>query len=80
MGQGPVTPTSFFGQPVTPDLLGRLDRAFYGDLLVQFGPGGALTDEYLAQISGSTVSHLRKAHHNARNDAGVRPPKPYVNK
>jgi hypothetical protein len=59
-------------------LIGRFDRALYGDLLDQFGPPGPDTDEYLAQITGSTVKEVRGAHHNARNDSGIRPPKPDV--
>ncbi len=60
-------------------LIGRFDCAMYGDLLENFGPGGPMSDEYLAQITGSSVSDVRSAHHNARNDSGVRDAKPDAN-
>ncbi|QQG47466.1 MAG: hypothetical protein HY044_05090 [Candidatus Woesebacteria bacterium] len=61
-------------------LVGRFDRAMYGDLLNKFGPPATNDDdEFDAQVTGSTPSDLRAAQHDARNDAEIRESKPNSN-
>lgn len=71
---------NFGGRPiVSPSQLGRLDLALYGDLLNRFGGSGPLTVEHIARLTGASVNDVRAAFHDARNDSGVRPMKPYSN-
>lgn len=57
--------------------MGQLDRAFYGDLLDRFGPAGPPSAGNLRKLTGASWDEYRAAGHDARNDMGVRPQKPY---
>jgi hypothetical protein len=70
------------GPPLIPDPFGRLDDLRYGDLLHDFGTpglGGGISDEEMGKLTGATRKENRAAGHDFRNDAGVRPMKPYSN-
>lgn len=64
-------------RPITPSEMGQLDRAFYGDLLANFGPAGPPTADYFRSLTGASWDEYRAAEHDANNDMRVRPPKPY---